>query len=78
MSEADNNYIGVLLEEIRDQNKAVLEAVSDIQRNTADLPGIRADIAELKSDMKIVKAAATDVSKQQNDHEHRIAQLEAA
>ena len=78
MSDNDANYIGVLLEEIRDQNKAVLEAVGDIQRSTADLPEIQADVAELKSDMKIVKAAVTDVSKQQNDHERRITQLEAA
>ncbi len=80
MSDTNADYIGILLEEIRDQNKTVLEAVGDIQRNTADLPQIRADVAELKSHMKIVKAATTHISKQQNEHERRIriTQLEAA
>ena len=78
MNNDDDNYMGVLLDEIRDQNKAVLEAVGDIQLNTAYFQEMRTDISELKSDMKIVKAAITDISKQQNDHDHLITQLEAA
>jgi len=72
------HYFGVLLEQIRDQNKAVLEAVSDMQRNVAELPAMKQDIAELKQDMKIVKAAITDVSHQVQDHERRLTDLEAA
>ena len=78
MSNADDNYIGVILEEIRDQNKAVLEAVGDIQKQVAELPTIRKDLGELTDDMKIVKAAVSDQSKQLQDHERRIGNLEAA
>jgi septal ring factor EnvC (AmiA/AmiB activator) len=78
MTISDDNYLGVLLEEIRDQNRAVLEAVGDMQKNVAKLPSIETDIRELKQDMKVVKATVTDLSHQVNDHEHRITRLEAA
>jgi len=78
MSDNDANYIGVLLEEIRGQNKAVLEAVGDMQNHVAKIPYIEETVTELKEDMKIIKVAITDVSKQQKDHERRITQLEAA
>ncbi len=77
-SNSDDNYIGVLLEDIRDQNKAVLEAVGDMQKQVAELPAIREDIGELKDDMKVVKAAVTDRSRQLQDHVRRIGDLEAA
>ncbi len=77
MSNSDDNYIGVLLEEIRDQNKAVLEAVGDMQKQVAEIPAIKRDIGELKDDMKVVKAAVTDISRQANDYDHRITRLEA-
>ncbi len=78
MSYSDTNYIGVLLEEIGDQIKAVLEAVGDMQKNVSKIPYIEENVTELKEDMKIVKAAVTDTSKQQNDHERHITQLETA
>ena len=65
MNNSDNNYIGVLLEQIRDQNKAVLEAVGDMR-------------AELKQDVKVVRAATTDTSRQVHDLERRVSRLEAA
>jgi phage shock protein A len=74
----NDNYIGLILDEIRDQNRAVLEAVGDMQKNVAKLPTIEDGIEELKQDMKIVKAAVTDISSQQKDHERRISRLEAA
>ena len=78
MSDPTDNYLGLLLEEIRDQNKAVLEAVGDMQRNVAKIPAIEQGVTELKQDMKIVKAAVTDLSRQVHDHERRLTQLEAA
>jgi hypothetical protein len=39
---------------------------------------LKVSVDELKSDVKVVKAAATDISKQQKDHEHRITRLESA
>jgi len=73
----DTDYIGVLLEEIRSQNKAVLEVVGDMQENVAKISGIEQSVNELKQDMKVVKAAVTDLSNQVSDHEHRIGRLEA-
>ena len=59
--------MGLLLEQIRDQNKAVLEAVGDIQRKVADLP-TRAEFNELKQDMKVVKAAVTVTNRDLKEH----------
>ncbi len=67
MSNSDDNYVGLLLEQIRDQNKAVLEAVGDIQRKVADLP-TRAEFNELKQDMKVVKAAVTATNRDLKEH----------
>jgi len=72
----DDNYVAVLLEEIRDQNKAVLEAVGDLQKNVSKIPVIEETVDELKQDMKVVKAAVTDMSHQVQDHGVRISRLE--
>lgn len=77
MNDTDMNRFSVLLEEIRDQNKTVLEAVNDMRAELAQMPK-REDFDELKQDVKIIKAAVTDLSRQVNDHEHRISRLEAA
>jgi len=50
------DYQIILLEEIRDQNKALLEGQKD-QASHADIRRLEQDIAELKDDMKVVKAA---------------------
>lgn len=76
MSNSDDNYLGVLLEEIRDQNKAILEAVSDMQAQVAKLPGIDGSVNELKADTKVIKTAVTEQSKQLKNHESRITRLE--
>lgn len=78
MSISDDNYLGVLLEEIRDQNRAVLEAVGDMQKNVAKIPAIEQSVDELKQDMKVVKAAVTDLSYQVANHERRVGSFEAA
>jgi hypothetical protein len=74
---ADTDYSAVLLEQLVDQNKAVLEAVGDIQRKVANLP-TRDDFDELRRDMKTTMSALRDVSGQVADHEIRISALEAA
>ena len=48
---ADKDYSDVLLEQIVDQNKAILEAAGDIQRKVANLP-TRDDFDELRRDVK--------------------------
>ncbi len=68
MSDEDVNHLSVLMEHVVDQNRAVLEAVGDIQRKVARLDGIERDVAELKQDMKVVKAAVMDVSRDLAEH----------
>ena len=75
---SDKDYTAILLEEIREQNKAVLEYVGELPGIKKDIAELKEDVAVLKSDMKVVKAAVTDISHQLDDHEHRIARLEAA
>lgn len=77
MNDTNNNYHDVLLEQIRDQNKAVLEAVSGIRAELAQVPK-REEFDELRQDVKIIKAAVTDLSQQVADHERRLSRLEAA
>lgn len=77
MSDTDINHLNVLLEEIRDQNKIMLEAVSGMRAELAQVPK-REEFEELKQDVKVIKAAVTDLSRQVNDHERRISHLKAA
>lgn len=64
----EKDHLEVLLEQIVGQNQAVLEAVGDIQTKVAKLDGIERDVAELKRDMKVVKAAVTDLSRELAEH----------
>jgi hypothetical protein len=74
---ADENYSMVLLEQLVDQNKAVLEAVGDIQHKVAHLP-TRDEFDELRRDVKATMSALRDASGQVAGHETRISALEAA
>ncbi|RTK94572.1 hypothetical protein EKI60_03050 [Candidatus Saccharibacteria bacterium] len=78
MTKNEAQYIGVVLEEIRDQNKIVLEAVGDLQTTVRKLDHMETDLKAIKSDIKAIKAAVTDTSKQVQNHERRITKLEHA
>lgn len=67
MRDSDANHFGVLLEQIVDQNKAVLEAVGYIQAKVANLP-TRDEFDELKQDVRIIKAAVVDLSRDLAEH----------
>lgn len=56
---------------------AVLEAVSQIRD---DIKGLarKDDLEEVKQDVKIIRAAVTDLSSQVTNHEQRITTLEHA
>jgi len=73
----DKGNSAMLREQIADQNKAVLEAVGDIQRMIANLP-TRDEFDELRRDVKTTMSALRDVSGQVADHEMRMSALEAA
>ena len=67
MSDADVNHLSVLMEQVVDQNKAVLEAVGDIRAKVEDLP-TRDEFNELKRDVTTIKVAVTDLSSDLKKH----------
>ena len=80
-----SDYTGVLLEEMRENFRVVMEAVGDIQRQVYALPEIRQNTRLLMDDVEVVKAAVRSLSNEVNGldgqvehHEHRIRRLEAA
>ena len=62
------NHFSVLMEDQNGKLDAMLEAVGDIQQKVARLDGIERDVAELKQDMKVVKAAVVDLSRDLAEH----------
>ena len=77
---ADKDYAIVLMEQMRDELRAVHEAVGGIggiQEQLADVPK-RDEFDELRQDMKAAMSALRDVSGQVADHETRISALETA
>ncbi len=61
------NHFSVLMEDQNGKLDAVLEAVGDIQRKVADLP-TRAELNELKQDVKTIKAAVTASNRDLKEH----------
>ena len=78
ITEILDHKLGIFIEHMNDQFTRVLEAVGDMQEKVDKIPQMQEDVGELKQDMKVVKAAVTDTSRQVNNHEHRITRLEAA
>jgi polyhydroxyalkanoate synthesis regulator phasin len=70
------DYHIILLEEIRDQNKAILEGQKD-QASRADMRRLEQDIAELKDDMQVVKAAVKATNRDVVALDRRVTRLEA-
>lgn len=60
--------LGALMEDKNSKIDAVLEVVSDMQGKVALLPAMRQDIDELKQDVKVIKAAVVDVSRDLAEH----------
>lgn len=67
-----------VIEHCDDQLKGIAEAVSDLAKDVREIKQLVPDMAEVKSDVKAIKAAVTDQSLQLNDHERRITSLEQA
>ncbi len=81
----DPDYANVLLEEMRETFRAVMEAAGDIQRVVQAVPEIRQNTRLLMDDNQVLKAAVRDLSNevgglndQVEHHEHRISRLDAA
>jgi uncharacterized protein involved in exopolysaccharide biosynthesis len=74
----DVKYIAHMFEEIRSQNKAVLEAVGDMQKKVAVLPRIEQRLEALEQDMQVVKAAVTATNRDVIGLDHRVSRLGTA
>jgi len=77
MSDNDN-YMGVLLEEIRDQNKAVLEAVGDMQRHVQKIPVMQEQLERVETKVDTIQAAVTDTNRDLADLDSRVIIIEQA
>jgi hypothetical protein len=75
MSDTDDNYVGILLDEIRDQNKAVLEAVGDMRQELKRVPK-REEFDDLKQDVKTIKTAVKATNKDLANLDARVTILE--
>ena len=61
------DYQTILLEEIRDQNKALLEGQKD-RASRADIGRLEQRLDTLESGVKVIKAAVVDVSRDMAEH----------
>jgi hypothetical protein len=73
----DNDYIGVLLEDIRDQNKAVLEAVVHLKDKVNTL-ATQDSLNALSSKVTTIHTAVTDTNKDLIILDSRVSVLEQA
>lgn len=71
-----DSYTNVLLEEMRDSIQAIVEAVIDVQKKVEPIPQMQADIAELKTDMRLVKYAVKDTNSDLKLLDRRVTKLE--
>lgn len=71
----EDNYTNILLEEIRDQNKAVLELVGQMQGQMNSL-ATKDSLQEVAEDVKTIKAALTDTNKDLKELDRRVTLLE--
>ena len=69
-----SDSIGILIGDLDRKFDAVIELIQSVQRNMAT----KDDPAEVKADVKIIKTAVTDLSRQVDKHEKQLAQLDAA
>jgi phage shock protein A len=75
---ADKDCRDVLLEQLVDQNKAILEYVGEMPKISARLAHVEQAVDELQADVKVIRAAVTDVSGKVADLDTRLSALEAA
>jgi len=73
----DDNQLGALLEDIKSQNEAVLEAVGDMKDKVALIPEMKTDIEGLKDDVKTIKQAVKGTNQDLINLEQRVSDLEA-
>lgn len=73
----EDDYNGILLEDMNSKFDAIMEALQPLQCLPAQVAGLTERADELSADMKVVKAAVTDLSVQVNDIDMRVQRLES-
>ena len=68
---------GIVVEQMRDELKAVHELVGGVQEQLADVPK-RAEFDELRADVKVIKKVVGDHSRELTQLDSRVSALEAA
>ena len=63
---------------LADQLSAIQEAVKDVPEIKSKLEKLDRAMSDVGADLKVVKAAVTDLSNQVNEHERQIERLQAA
>lgn len=76
LKQVDAQYIGVMLEKIYSEVRATNEGLALLPTRT-EFNTLRETVTDVQSDIKVIKAAVTDTSRQVHDHERRITHLEA-
>lgn len=74
---SDKDNLEVILEDMNGKFDLLLESNAQIRQQLKHM-ATKEELAEVKADIKVIKAAVTDHSSQLSDHEGRITQLEAA
>lgn len=70
------DYQALLLEEVRDQNKALLEGQKD-QATRTDIHRLESRLDKLETDIEAIKVAVKATNRDVTHVEHRVARLEA-
>jgi len=71
----EDDYVAVLLEDIRDQNKAVLESVVQIQ-DTVKTLAAKEDLKAIETKVDTIQKAVADTNKDFINLDNRVTNLE--
>ncbi len=70
------DYATILLEEIRDQNKAILEGLREVPKRV-EFNELKQDVAEVKQSVKTIEAAVKATNRDLAALDQRVTRLEA-
>lgn len=71
------DHFEVLLEQIQEQNQAILEYVKSVPKIEDDIADIKQRLGRVETNTKVVQSVVQDHSVQLHDHRKRIARLKA-
>lgn len=68
----------LILEHVDSQFDRINEALKEIQKQVAEIPSMTEEIADLRDDMRAVKAAIAATNEDVQDHDKRLTRLETS